>query len=161
MPLYFAYGSNLSSERMRLPERAPLARRVGTAALTGFVLRWCKRGADGTGKCTVCSTGLRRDAVWGVLWEVDPDDLARLDVVEGPGYERIELQVLSANQRLDVFTYLARPAHLDAALAPTEAYRALVVAGAREHGLPAPWIAFLERDGAPRPVPGAPGPRGR
>ena len=157
MPLYFAYGSNLSSARMRLPERAPLATRVGTAALTGYTLRWCKRGADGSGKCTLVETGSKADGVWGVLWDVATDDLARLDVVEAPGYRRVELQVLSANQSLDVFTYVALPTHVDSRLAPTEAYRALVVGGAREHGLPAHWIAFLERDGVTRAVPGAAG----
>ncbi|HVR28213.1 MAG TPA: gamma-glutamylcyclotransferase family protein [Thermoanaerobaculia bacterium] len=144
MPLYFAYGSNLSSARMALPGRAPLASPVGTAALAGYTLRWCKRGADGSGKCTLVKTGSPADGVWGVVWEVAAEDVARLDVVEGPGYERLELQVTTANQRLDVFTYVARSSHVDPSLEPAEWYRALVLAGAREHGLPAAWIAFLE-----------------
>jgi hypothetical protein len=32
----------------------------------------------------------------------------------------------------------------DPSLAPSERYRTLLVAGAREHGLPAAWVAFLE-----------------
>jgi gamma-glutamylcyclotransferase (GGCT)/AIG2-like uncharacterized protein YtfP len=156
MPLYFAYGSNLSSERMQQPDRAPSARVVGTASLSGHVLAWHKRGADGSGKCTVCLTGSRADGVWGVLWQVDADDVTRLDAVEGPGYERVEIEVLTANQKMNAFTYLARASHVDEALRPADWYRALVVAGAREHGLPATWIRVLEGEtahevGAARP----------
>jgi gamma-glutamylcyclotransferase (GGCT)/AIG2-like uncharacterized protein YtfP len=144
MPLYFAYGSNLSSERIRQPDRAPSARVLGTASLARHVLAWHKRGADGSGKCTVCRTESRSDGVWGVLWEIDAEDVPRLDAVEGPGYERVEVEVLTANQKMRAFTYLARPSHVDAALRPADWYRALVVAGAREHGLPASWIRALE-----------------
>jgi len=144
MPLYFAYGSNLSSERLRQPDRAPSARVVGTATLSGHLLAWHKRGADGSGKCTLCPTGRRADGVWGVVWEIAEDDVARLDAVEGPGYERIELVVTSANQKMNVFSYLARESHVDSSLRPQGWYRALVVAGAREHGLPASWIRNLE-----------------
>jgi hypothetical protein len=144
MPLYFAYGANLSSARMRCSDRAPGARLVGTAALQGHVLSWCKRGADGSGRCTVRDTGAVADGVWGVVWEVDAEDVARLDAVEGPGYRRIELRVCTANQSLEVFTYVARDEYVDPALAPAQWYRDLVVAGAREHGLPADWIRWLE-----------------
>lgn len=144
MPLYFAYGSNLASERIHRPDRAPSARVVGTASLSGHVLAWHKRGADGSGKCTISPTGRRADGVWGVVWEISEDDVARLDAVEGPGYQRVELVVTSANQKMNVFTYLARESHLDPALRPADGYRALVVAGAREHGLPASWIRRLE-----------------
>ena len=144
MPLYFAYGSNLSSARLRQADRAPSARLVGTASLSKHTLAWHKRGADGSGKCTICVTGNRSDGVWGVLWEVDEDDVARLDTVEGPGYERVEVVVTTANQKMTAFTYLARESHVDATLRPDTAYHALVVAGAREHGLPEAWIRVLE-----------------
>jgi gamma-glutamylcyclotransferase (GGCT)/AIG2-like uncharacterized protein YtfP len=149
MPLYFAYGSNLSSERIHQPDRAPSARVVGAASLSGHRLAWHKRGADGSGKCTVCRTASRADGVWGVVWEIDAGDVARLDAAEGPGYERVEVEVATANQRMNVFTYLARSSHVDATLRPADWYRALVVAGAREHGLPASWIRALEAGGTP------------
>ena len=144
MPLYFAYGSNLSTARLRQADRAPSARRIGTGSLSGHVLAWHKRGADGSGKCTICATGNRSDGVWGVLWEIEADEVARLDAVEGPGYERVEVEVTTANQKMRAFTYLARESHLDPALRPADWYRSLVVAGAREHGLPASWIRLLE-----------------
>lgn len=148
MALYFAYGSNLSSERIRQPDRAPSARVVGTASLSAHVLAWHKRGADGSGKCTICPTGRRADGVWGVVWEIADDDVARLDAIEGPGYQRVELEVTTSNQKMSVFTYLARDSHVDPALRPADWYRALVLAGAREHGLPAAWIRRLEDEPA-------------
>lgn len=144
MPLYFAYGSNLSTARIRQADRAPSASRVGTASLSGHVLAWHKRGADGSGKCTICATGNRSDGVWGVVWEIEAADVARLDAIEGPGYERIEVEVATANQKMSAFTYLARHSQVDATLLPADWYRALVLAGAREHGLPASWIRALE-----------------
>ncbi len=75
--------------------------------------------------------------------------MARLDTVEGPGYERVEVVVTTANQTMRAFTYLARESHLDPALQPADWYRSLVVAGAREHGLPASWIRLLEGETAP------------
>ena len=147
MPLYFAYGSNLSTARLRQADRAPSARRIGTASLSGHVLAWHKRGADGSGKCTICATGSRADGVWGVLWEIEEVEMARLDAVEGPGYERVEVVVTTANQKMTAFTYLARESHIDPTLRPDTAYHALVVAGAREHGLPAAWIRVLEGAG--------------
>ena len=152
VPLYFAYGSNLSSARMREPERAPGARLVGTAALSGHVLEWHKRGADGSGKCTVRRTASRADGVWGVVWEVQDEDVERLDRVEGSGYERVEVEVTTANQRFTVFTYVARPSHVATDLRPSDGYRALVIEGAREQGLPARWIEMLERASSAAPV---------
>ena len=47
--LYFAYGSNLHPERLR--ERVPSAESLGVARLEAHVLRFHKRGRDGSGKC--------------------------------------------------------------------------------------------------------------
>jgi hypothetical protein len=90
--------------------------------------------------------------VWGVVWEIEPVDVPRLDAVEGPGYERVEVEVTSANQRMSVFTYVARESHLDPALTPADWYRSLVISGAREHGLPASWIRTLEGGRTPDPT---------
>jgi hypothetical protein len=45
---------------------------------------------------------------------------------------------------MNAFTYIARTSHVDATLRPADWYREVVVAGAREHGLPAAWIRWLE-----------------
>ena len=135
--LYFAYGSNLASRRMR--ERVPDARPGGRARLAGFRLVSDKPGRDGSAKLN-----LVRDAgacVWGALWALQQRDLLVLDRIEG-GYERVAVTVDGDGGPLAATTYVSPLRGADAPLAG--AYKALVVEGAREHGLPAEWLARLE-----------------
>ncbi len=53
--LYFACGSNLHPLRLSL--RVPAARFQGALALTGYQLRFNKRGRDGSGKGNLLPTG--------------------------------------------------------------------------------------------------------
>ena len=86
--LYFAYGSNLLSERMR--SRVASARHVCGAWVDGKRLTFGKRGRDGSGKATlVAEIGAR---VWGALYAIDPAHWEQLDGFE-PGYERVALDV--------------------------------------------------------------------
>jgi gamma-glutamylcyclotransferase (GGCT)/AIG2-like uncharacterized protein YtfP len=135
--LYFAYGSNLATRRMR--ERVPGARAHGRARLAGFRLVSDKPGRDGTAKLN-----LVRDAaamVWGAVWALRAEDLVALDRFEG-GYERVAVTVGAEAGPLAATTYASPLRSADSGLA--RAYKALVLAGAREHGLPPEWLAFLE-----------------
>lgn len=141
--LYFAYGSNMLTAR--LARRVPSARPLGVARLRGHVLRFHKRGDDGSGKCNAFRTGRDADLVHGVLFEVDGGRLARLHAAEGPGYEFGEVEVEPEDGApVAAVTYRARSAWLDDALAPYTWYQAFVVAGAREHGLPRDYVTYLE-----------------
>ena len=137
-PLYFAYGSNLLSARLR--ERVPSCAVRGAARLSGWRLTTDKRGRDGTGKAN-----LRRDpaaVVWGVVWAIDAAEWPQLDRFEG-GYARIEVEVETPlGARLAVATYVSDRLTDVPVLDP--AYKRAIVDGAREHGLPAAWIAGLE-----------------
>jgi len=142
--LYFAYGSNMASRRMRA--RAPAARAVGRARLAGWRLVADKPGRDGTAKANVV-----RDPgahVWGVLWELCLADLAALDRFEG-GYERVAVTVAAESGAERATTYASRLRTAAPGLA--RGYKALVLEGAREHDLPPEWAARLaalpERDG--------------
>lgn len=68
MEYYFAYGSNMSS--VRLKERAPSSRAVGVAQLPEYVLKFHKRSKDGSGKCNALFTGVATDVVFGVVFEM-------------------------------------------------------------------------------------------
>ncbi len=134
---YFAYGSNMKSARLR--SRAPSARALGAALLRDHRLRVRKRGADGTGKANLVPG--RGDAVWGVLYEIAVAEWSRLDRHEG-GYVRRRVEVETREgARLAAVTYVSDRT-VDAP--PFDWYRALLVEGAREHGLPEGWIARLE-----------------
>jgi gamma-glutamylcyclotransferase len=140
---YFAYGSNMLSERLK--ERCPSARALGIAQLPGYTLRWHKRSKDGSGKCDVVAY---RDGqvVFGVVYEIDVSERAALDRAEGCGYgyERRDVEVILNGDVVTTSVYIATRNATDSALKPYIWYKCLVVAGAKEHGLPAPYIANLE-----------------
>lgn len=138
----FAYGSNMPAARLR--ERCPSARAVGIAELPSHELRWHKRSIDGSGKCDIVAVDTPNASVFGVLYEIAAHEKAALDRAEGlgSGYEEIEIAVLCGGNPVESKAY--RATDTNPALRPYTWYRALVIAGAREHGLPAPYIASLE-----------------
>lgn len=138
---YFGYGSNMLTRRLRA--RVPSAAPLGTARLSGYRLCFHKRSRDGSGKCNIVPAEDRD--VYGVLFEIDRADLDALDQAEqrGRGYERTDLRVRGSSP-VEAFAYLAQPAYIDDALLPYDWYRALVIAGAREHGLPSAYVDRLE-----------------
>lgn len=135
--LYFAYGSNLCTARLR--ERAPSAVARCIARAGGFALALDKRGADGTAK-----VNLRDEpgsAVWGVLYAIDPRDWPRLDAHERD-YTRSEIAVSCGGETLAAHTY--RSNHLTGDRVAAAWYKQLILDGARAHGLPREWCALLE-----------------
>jgi len=134
--LYFAYGSNMSSER--LLARTPSAVSLGRARLPGYTLRWHKLGRDGSGKCDIESSDAPGAAVWGVLYRIDGAEKDRLDAVEGlgVGYDEHTVRVEADSVVREATTYKARPDKIDPALRPLAWYKAHVLHGATEHGLP-------------------------
>jgi hypothetical protein len=138
---YFAYGANLHPERMR--RRVPSAQPLGCAVLTGHVLRFHKQSRkDGSGKCDAHYTGRPQDRVYGAVYSLAAAEKAALDAIEGPGYEVAERVVIHAGTQRAVFLYRARPDAVRRGLRPYDWYHALVVSGARHHGLPE---AYVER----------------
>jgi hypothetical protein len=140
---YFAYGSNMLTARLR--ERVPSAMAIGIGRLAGYALRWDKRsGRDGSGKCDAEATGRQEDIVWGVLFELDPDEKPALDRAEGlgVGYMDKTVQVSTDTGQVTALMYYATDK--DPSLRPYHWYKALVIAGAREHGLPAGYRSRLE-----------------
>ncbi len=139
----FAYGSNMSSRRLRA--RTPSARPIGIGQLSGHKLMWHKAGRDGSGKCDVLFTGDAQHVVWGVLYQIAMVDRPHLDRAEGlgQGYDYKTVPVRSGAEVVDAGVYHAT--HIDAALRPYDWYLAYVLHGAREHGLPGDYLAQLER----------------
>ena len=75
---------------------------------------------------------------YGVLFDIDPVQQAILDRFEGVGggYHPTCVAVLVHGRLLEALTYIADDTHVVQGLPPYDWYRDLVVAGAREHGLP-------------------------
>jgi gamma-glutamylcyclotransferase (GGCT)/AIG2-like uncharacterized protein YtfP len=99
--LYFAYGSNLDAEQMKA--RCPTARARCTARLADHRLgfshyskRWSGGAAD-----VLPAPGR---SVWGLVYEMGPDDFARLDPFES-GYRRVELALDAGGATLAATSY--------------------------------------------------------
>ena len=138
--LYFAYGSNMSSGRLR--GRTPSAISLGRARLPEYTLRWHKLGRDGSGKCDIEPSDVPNAAVWGVLYEIDRAERHGLDTVEGlgVGYDERTVRVETDTVVRQAVTYKARPDKIDPALRPLDWYKEHVLRGATEHGLPDEYV---------------------
>ena len=84
--------------------------------------------------------------VWGVVYEIDRAEKAELDRIEGlgVGYREEEVSIATADGDCRTWTYVAKPNKVDPALRPRPWYKAHVLRGAREHGLPPDYIRLIE-----------------
>lgn len=152
--LYFAYGSNLSSARLR--ERIPSAELVATGRLPEHKLLFHKIGRDGTAKCNACFTGRSSDHLYGAVYRIDPDHKIRLDRAEGmgKGYEIKNVTITaSATEKIEAFTYFATRTARN--IRPFSWYREHVFRGACEHCFPRNYIeqiAAVEAKEDPEPA---------
>ncbi|APZ43834.1 gamma-glutamylcyclotransferase family protein [Acidihalobacter ferrooxydans] len=148
--LYFAYGSNMSSARLRA--RVAGAYPVGIGLLVGYRLAFhVLSRKDGSAKCDAYYTGREADAVYGVLFSLPASELAVLDRYEGHPhlYERGVVEVLRPDgAQWEAQTYIGRQAV--AGLRPLDWYREHVLRGAREHELPEAYVAQLAAVAADR-----------
>ena len=159
---YFAYGSNMLTERLR--SRCPGARPCGAGVASGYAVEFQKRGTDGSAKASL--TARADHQAYGVIFEIPESERRSLDFAEGPGYGRMDDLVVrpaSAHptraQRTEALTtYLTAPGWRTTDLQPYDWYQALIVHGAIQHGLPTDYIDLLRSvPSAPDPVPNRPG----
>ncbi len=140
--VYFAYGSNMSTRRLR--ERTPSAKPLGRGKLPEHQLVLHKIGRDGSAKCDIQETGRAHDIVWGVLFEISTNEGHLLDRAEGLGcgYEYKTVRVKSDERIVTAGAYYAT--HIDASLRPFDWYLNFVLKGAEEHGLPSSYLNSLK-----------------
>jgi cation transport regulator ChaC len=140
---YFAYGSNLDPRTFLGRRRMqPVATRIGV--LHDFELRFDL--PVGPGERGVANVAPRPgDQVWGALYQLTHADAERLDRTEGVhmgAYFRLAVEVWTPEgAQLAAFTYrskISRPERK-----PSRRYLDLLLAGAREHGLPAEYVERL------------------
>lgn len=137
--IYFAYGSNMSTTVMA--DRCPRALPIGPARLDDHRLdfrlpsrRWGGFAAD-----LVADEGA---ALWGVLWELASEDLSELDRFEA-SYDRYTVLPVNGGP-VAAMTYRVKSELVETAGGlPHPEYLAHLIAGAREHGLPAGYVEHL------------------
>jgi len=141
--LYFAYGSNMLTPRLR--ERCPSASPIGTARAAQHTIAFIKKGGDGSGKATLVPLDDHSESVWGVLYRIHRAERRGLDRAEARYRRHDSFPVRNASDGglHHVTTYIARADACREDLCPFDWYVALMEAGAREHGLDADYIACL------------------
>lgn len=140
--LYFAYGSNMSQQRIK--RRVPRTQFVGVAALSNFQLRFHKKGRDGSAKADALFTGNPDDRVFGALYQLSENELLLLDKIEdcGIGYERKEVMVDAEGKWYPAWVYCAL--HIDRSLKPYSWYHQHVIVGAEQLSLPLEYIQHIK-----------------
>ncbi|XP_007535461.1 gamma-glutamylcyclotransferase [Erinaceus europaeus] len=136
--LYFAYGSNLLTQRVRL--RNPSAAFRCVARLPDFKLDFgnSKGKTSETwhgGIATVFQSP--GDEVWGVVWTMDKSNLSSLDKQEGVEsrtYDPIRVTVYT--QEGDAVTCRSYQMRHYESAPPSPQYKKVICLGARENNLP-------------------------
>jgi len=139
--LYFAYGSNLSSARMK--HRVPVCRLVATGVLEHHRLAFHKIGQDGSGKCDAYFTGNREEYILGALYRIDAVYQEFLDRAEGLGngyvIKNVDVIITGSRSRTSAFLYSAT--RIDRRRKPFHWYKEHVLRGMREHSFPEEYLA--------------------
>jgi len=141
--LYFSYGSFLDSETLK--KHAPNAKYVKRAVLYDFEVQFNFLSKTYDGGVTGVEPTAGKKA-FGVLYEVPPDEIEKLDIVEGvPAgiYYRQTVTVVDEDGKEHrAETY--RTTDPKGPFTPTQRYLGLMIKGANEHGLDNDYIKELE-----------------
>ncbi|HTO89686.1 MAG TPA: gamma-glutamylcyclotransferase family protein [Candidatus Sulfotelmatobacter sp.] len=150
--LYFAFASNLDPERMR--RHCPGHHVVGLAALPDHRLGFPRYSPEWGGG--ISSPQLAHgESVWGMVYDLDEEDMRALDQLEGfrgPGDQHnvCDREIVTVDltrpddgsipRRVRPWMYQARPSN---ASPPSRRYLDAILTGARHHRLPDEYVARL------------------
>lgn len=138
---YFAYGSNLDPDTfsgwrgMRPSDTRP-------ARLRGFALVFdLPVGSGERGVANILEAPGAE--MHGVAYRITEEEGKRLDITEGvpDAYRRLQVDVSTREGPLHAFTYVSP--HRREGRKPSERYMNLLLRGARLHGIPPSWLAYL------------------
>lgn len=142
---YFAYGANMHPRQMA--KGSPAARVLGPGLVEGFRLTfsvYSDRWKGGAANIMPDEGG----RVWGVVWDVPEEDVAKLDTFVGHPtfYRHDDVAVRIADSLETCRTY--RIAHQHGYVKPDPGYVQLLRSAIREQGLPVEALDLLERAAA-------------
>jgi cation transport regulator ChaC len=162
---YFAYASNMAPNV--ITQLCPRHSYLGVAYLADHRLALTRRSMKTrTGVADIVQAA--GEMVWGVLYRIDDNELTAIDRKEGHdwAYKRVMLPVrLEGGPERAAVTYTVRSKE-PTQVPPSRQYLDLVIAAARERGLPGPYIEQIEAIGVADnlvqgPGPGSPTPQQR
>lgn len=127
----------------RIQDAASSAVAIDIGFIQGHRFTFGKVSRDGSGECDIEATNNQKNRVYGVLYEINVKDKSNLNDAEGLGtYSEANIQVVTSAGNCIAATYVARYKEA-ASLRPYQWYKALVIAGAVEHGLPNEYLEWL------------------
>jgi hypothetical protein len=143
MAYYFAYGARMSSSHMLLT--SPNATALGPAYLDGhrLVFNVLDRQFGGGAANAVPDPAAR---LWGVLWEVDDDELSGFDSFRGEepsDTHGVIVEVQGPTGPVSAKTMMLPV--VEGFVAPADPYLRALHAGARAHGLPRQALDAIDR----------------
>ena len=143
---YFAYGSNMETATFRDRRGIAFSCALG-ARVPGWRIVFDKPPVVPGGAAVANIVPDPAAVVFGVLYEITPEDLAHVELTEGVligNYHRVTLQAESLAAPVFATTAASFASHLrDSTRVPSDRYMACVIAGAEEHGLPSAYIGYL------------------
>jgi gamma-glutamylcyclotransferase (GGCT)/AIG2-like uncharacterized protein YtfP len=148
--VYFAFGSNMSLKQMQ--ERCPNSKKIDIGMLENYRLIFPRHSTKRN--CGVASIApCEGEVIWGIIYELDNEDLTKLDAAEGfnplrapekNNYNRISVQIKTQypqSEKIDCLTYLAVPQQGD--FFPNTQYIHTILEGAEENNLPETYVGRL------------------
>lgn len=143
---YFAYGTNMDPRFME--RTCPDAMCLGVGRLEGYRLEfnvYSDRWKGGAANLEVDPQG----HVWGVVWQMTPEDVDKLDTYVGHPtfYRREDVRVRMGVRWADCLTY--RVAHQRGFVRPTDSYLVRMRQAIRLQGLPPEALDILEQAARP------------
>ena len=133
---YFAYGSNMNSERLR--DRVGSVESGVKSILNGYEIRFDKISKKtNSGRANLILSENTR--VEGVVFNLTEKQINDLDKNES-GYHRENLKIETEKGGDEAVTYIADTNMIKEGLQPEEEYLALILEGAKEYGLSNSWV---------------------
>jgi AIG2-like family len=144
MPFYFAYGDRMNAEKVAGSTRD--ARLVGPGRLDGYRLAFNVMSRSGGGGAANAVPDPRA-SLWGVLWELDEEDLEGLEPINRggiPDEDRVlDVDIDGPDGIVRARTF-AVESH-ESFVRPTDRYFDMLRATATAQGLPEEAIAAMDR----------------
>jgi len=142
MKWYFAYGSNMDSDRLKKRiGRNRVEAKMGW--LKGYALTFDKLADDGSGYANI--QPVKTETVYGVLYKLTEEELQKLDRYEGvpDHYVRRCIEVETEAGKVQAECYVASEGKTREGLKPRRDYLDHLIKGALEHCLPSEYVAKL------------------
>lgn len=143
MSLYFAYGSNLSTDQMK--RRVPSSKPLEMGCLKDHRLDFTHHSSGWNGGVADIVPDLGYE-IWGLIYELSTDDFQDLDDYEGyPNvYTRSQVAIKTLTSSIsDIWVYTIAKKKKKF-IPPTKAYMELIKNAAVELGFPETYCLYLE-----------------